>query len=53
MKEIKLGLSKHEFDHIRRQNKRLGTGSYLPKNTEIKNSFINFIFVDCLDVCFD
>jgi hypothetical protein len=50
MKEIKLDLNKHELALILKQNKKQGTDSYLPKSTEIKISFINFICVDYLDV---
>ena len=53
MKEIKLDLNKLESDHIHKLNRSLETGFYLPKNTEIKIRFINFIYADYLDVCFD
>ena len=51
MKEIKLDLNKLESDHIHKLNRSLETGFYLPKNTEIKIRFINFIYADYLDVC--
>ena len=53
MKEIRLNLNKLEFDLIPRQNRKLGIDSCSPKNTEIKNNFFSFMYVDCLDVYFD
>jgi hypothetical protein len=52
MKEKKQNLNKHEFDLTNKLNRNLETGSCLQKNTEIKNNFINFMYVDCLDACF-
>ena len=52
MKEIKLDLSKHGLALIHKQNRNQGIDSYLQKNTEIKNSFPNFIYVDYLDAYF-
>lgn len=52
MKEIRQNLNRHEFDLMLNLNKRLGTDFYLPKNTEHKNSYVSFMFVDCRDVWF-
>jgi hypothetical protein len=49
MKEIRQNLNKHEFDPIRKQNRRLEIDSYSPKSIEIKDRFINSIYADYHD----
>jgi hypothetical protein len=49
MKEIKLGLNRHELVPILKLNRKQGIDFYLPKSIEIKDNFSSFIFVDYQD----